>query len=683
MTNICYDIEQMMSRMSKRQVEIISPLNDQQKIAAINYRGPVVVEAIPGSGKTRVSVARVAYMIEDGVDPSSILMFSFTKKAANEIKERLEKEIGVVAKQVTTSTFHSFCSKFLRKYIQIIGLQQNFSIYDDEDKNKVISEIIKKFNYTDGDDVRTWSNRISRYKDQYIIPKQAIENAEREYDYRERQYAEFYSEYQKMLMKSNALDFDDLLLYTVYILQHNASVKSNIHMKYKYCIADENQDSSYVDSLFIKEIVSDEKNIALLGDTDQAIYGFRGSSPDNLKRLADHFDAAVLHLDTNYRSTQTIVKAGKSLIDHNSFLFEEKHPTTRNEKGSDVYHVVYKDQNQEAVRTSHMIDAFVNMTDKEGKKLKYNDIAVLVRASYMTRIFEDAFIKYGIPYAIISGHSFYDRLEIKDIVSYLKYIYNPRDFVSLSRIINIPKKRIGDAGQKKIVEYLVQEMAKYATINVSDVIDLLKKYANNKKGVFASGLNIFISHLSNIFDFIKTNEGMPDRVIDRIISVIDYKGYIGKHYQEEYDDKVSNLNELMSIAKGFVSVTEFLDSFMLNSDAALDDSDSGIVNKVQMMTMHGSKGLEFDTVFLPSCNEGIIPHIKSCKTREGIQEERRLMYVAMTRAKKHLIISNVKELTRYGRAIPSAQSMFIGEIDKNYITEKDYSHTPNKKSSLN
>ena len=674
MTEICYNIEQMMSKMSQKQIDIISPLNDQQKIAAVNYKGPVVVEAIPGSGKTALSVARAAYMIEDGVSPSSILMFSFTKKAANEIRERLEKKIGVVAKQITTCTFHSFCSRFLRKYIQTIGLKQNFSIYDDEDKQKVIKEVMNKFNNADEIDLYTWSNTISRYKDQYLTPKQAMAQAVEEYDERGKRSAEFYAEYQKTLMRSNALDFDDLLLYTVYILQHNDSIKENLHRKYRYCIADENQDSSYIDSLFIKEIVSKEKNIALLGDTDQAIYGFRGSSPDNLKRLAEYFGAAILHLDTNYRSTQTIVNAGKSLIDHNSYLFEEKHPTTKNEKGSDVYHVIYKDQNQEATRTAHMIDAFTNMEDKDGNKMQYSDIAVLVRASYLTRIFEDAFIKYNIPYTIVSGHSFYDRLEIKDIVSYLKYIYNPRDFVSLSRIINIPKKRIGDVSQKKIVDYLVQEMAKYATISVSDVIILLKKYADSKSGLFASGLNIFIKHLNEIYNFIKINEGAPDKIIDKIISVVDYKGYISKHHYEEYDDKISNLNELISIAKGFISITEFLDSFMLNSDAVAAGEDK-TPNKVQMMTMHGSKGLEFNTVFLPSCNEGIIPHAKSVSTIEGIQEERRLMYVAMTRAEKHLIISNVKEMVRYGRPVPSAQSMFIGEIDSQYVTEKDYSHT--------
>lgn len=613
-------------------------------------------------------------MIEDGVAPSSILMFSFTKKAANEIKERLEASLGGVARQVTTSTFHSFCARFLRQHIQALGLENNFTIYDEDDKFSLMNTIAKEANILDFD-VKTMSNTVSRYKDNYMTPRQAMEAAVNGNQF-EQMNAEFYSMYQRRLMANNAVDFDDLLFYTVYILQHSKTAKAQIHNKYRYYIADENQDSSYIDSLFIQEIVDPRfNNVLLCGDTDQAIYGFRGSSPDNLKTLAQYFHAPVLHLDTNYRSTQTIVNAGKSLIDYNPVLLDEKHPDTVNEKGDKIAKIIYKDQQQEATKTANFIEALVKMSAETEEKIEYKDIAILVRASYLTRTFEDAFLKYHIPYTIVSGYSFYERVEIKDLTSYVKFILNPRDFVSLARIINIPKKRIGEIGQKKIIDYLVQNTAKCATLSVGDIVNLLNTLSNKSKGVFKTGLDIFIKNIRNIYEYTENHMEEPMKIIDKIITAVNYEGYLAKHFQKEKEDKIGNINELKRIASGFISLQDFIESFTLNNDTSedgLSEEEKAKTNKVKLMTMHGSKGLEFKAVFLPSCNEGVIPHFKST-SQEEIQEERRLMYVAMTRAEKYLYISTTRDVFRFGRYEKANPSRFIDEIDKQYLVEKDFS----------
>lgn len=670
-----FNLQEAIEKMSKRKYDIIAPLNDEQKIATINYKGPSVVEAIPGSGKTKLLVAKTAYMIEDGVDPASILLFSFTKKAANEIKERLTSAIGQNADAVTTSTFHSFCARNLRAVCDLIGYNRNFSIYDDEDKNYMILNAYKALQITDEDfPVRDISNRISRFKDKYMTPNKARAELDKNSNELDEIAVSVYEEYQRLMKIANAMDFDDLLFNMTTILEQNKNVRDLMHRKFKYISCDENQDSSYLDSKFVEYMVNPEtRNICLLGDVDQSIYGFRGSNPDNLVLLCKKFNAKLYHLSTNYRSTKTIVAAGKSLIDHNPILMEEKHPRTDNLTGDKIINLTCGNREQEAIKISSIIENIVRLSEDDDTPVKYKNIAVLVRATYLTRVIEDAFLKYHIPYVIPSGTSFYNRMEIKDVMAYIKYVVNPRDMASLRRIINTPKRRLGDIAQSNIVDFMMQEAEKCDTMNIEGTINILNRFIDGDMAIYKSGamfkngLKSFVTAITKINAAIKDEKALPADIITKVIDTVDYKGHLEKTEETTYQERIENLNELKRLAHSFTDINEFIESVAIDSPTVENDGE-GEPNAVQIMTMHGSKGLEFDIVILPTCNDDIIPHYRS-KTKQEIQEERRLMYVAMTRAKNNLIISHTEKDFVFGRIKHCAPSRFINEINKEYLKD--------------
>lgn len=661
------NLHEVLESMPKRKYDILAPLNEKQKIAAINYKGPSVIEAIPGSGKTKTLVLKTAYMIEDGVDPSSILLFSFTRKAANEIKERLVATIGPIAEQVTASTFHSFCARNLRAFSDLIGYDKTFSIYDDEEKHSALKDVLLSMQISQEDiDISNIAYNISRYKGQYKTPSQAREalpSNPTDYDL---MITDVYEQYQRLLAANNAMDFDDLLFYMTWILEHNENARNIMHNRFKYICCDENQDSSYLDSKFIEFMVNEEtNNICLLGDSDQAIYAFRGSSPDNLANLMRKFNAKLYHLDTNYRSTKTIVNAGKSLIDHNPILLDEKHPTTNNEVGDKIIHMTCHDNAQESLKISGLIEGMVRLSKDDEYPVKYEDIAILVRASYLTRSIEDAFLKYHIPYIMVNGVGFYDRMEIKDIVAYIKFIMNPHDMIALKRIANIPKKKLGEIAIKNITDYIMQESLKYGIISIKDIATILKEYANNDGSRYKSGINKLVNDIQDIGAYVEVNPS-PINVIDKILTVTDYKKYLEVTDKKNHGDRWSNVQELLRIASAHSDLQEFIECMTLTRDVVSDDENDNKLNAVKIMTMHGSKGLEFKVVILPSCNDDIIPHFKT-KTEKEIQEERRLMYVAITRAKKNLIISHTEQTFVFGKLKKNKPSRFISEIDNRYI----------------
>lgn len=606
-------------------------------------------------------------MIEDGVEPSSILLFSFTRKAANEIKERLIATIGSIAEQVTASTFHSFCARNLRTFADLIGYDKTFSIYDDEEKCSTLRDVFLSMQISQEDvDISNIVYNISRYKGQYKTPFQARESLPSNPTDYDLMVVDIYEQYQRLLAANNAMDFDDLLFYMTWILEHNENARNIMHSRFKYISCDENQDSSYLDSKFIEFMVNeDTNNICLLGDSDQAIYAFRGSSPDNLANLMKTFNAKLYHLDTNYRSTQTIVNAGKSLIDHNPILLDEKHPTTNNEVGDKIIHMICHDNSQESLKISGLIEGMIRLSKDDEHPVKYEDIAILVRTSYLTRSIEDAFLKYHIPYIMVNGTGFYDRIEVKDIVSYIKFIMNPRDMVAFKRIANIPKKKLGEMAIKNITDYIMQESSKYGIIGIKDIATILKEYSNNDGSRYKSGINKFINDIQDIASYTEVNTS-PINIIDKILTVTDYKKYLETIDKKNYGDRWENVQELLRIASAHSDLQEFVECMTLTRDIASNTEDDSNINAVKVMTMHGSKGLEFKVVILPSCNDDIIPHFKT-KTKKELQEERRLMYVAMTRAKKNLIISHTEQTFVFGKTKKNKPSRFISEIDSKYI----------------
>ena len=515
-------------------------------------------------------------------------------------------------------------------------------------------------------DISSIAYNISRYKGQYKTPSQAREalpSNPTDYDL---MITDVYEQYQRLLAANNAMDFDDLLFYMTWILEHNENARNIMHNRFKYICCDENQDSSYLDSKFIEFMVNEEtNNICLLGDSDQAIYAFRGSSPDNLANLMRKFNAKLYHLDTNYRSTKTIVNAGKSLIDHNPILLDEKHPTTNNEVGDKIIHMTCHDNAQESLKISGLIEGMVRLSKDDEYPVKYEDIAILVRASYLTRSIEDAFLKYHIPYIMVNGVGFYDRMEIKDIVAYIKFIMNPHDMIALKRIANIPKKKLGEIAIKNITDYIMQESLKYGIISIKDIAAILKEYANNDGSRYKSGINKLVNDIQDIGAYVEVNPS-PINVIDKILTVTDYKKYLEVTDKKNHGDRWSNVQELLRIASAHSDLQEFIECMTLTRDVVSDDENDNKLNAVKIMTMHGSKGLEFKVVILPSCNDDIIPHFKT-KTEKEIQEERRLMYVAITRAKKNLIISHTEQTFVFGKLKKNKPSRFISEIDNRYI----------------
>lgn len=641
--------------------ELLAPLNEQQKQVVINYNGPCIVSAGPGAGKTKTVVSRAAYMIEDGVKASSILLFTFTRKAAGEIKERIENLIGDAACGVTVSTYHSFCARQLRRFYNYIGLEKSFTIYDDEDKKKILQAIAKTLNTETK--ITVFATAISRYKDKFINPRQAKENAENSYD---EENAEVYEIYQKNLRLNNAVDFDDLIFYMVKILEDYPIVRKEIHHKWQYITADEAQDSSVVDAKLIFLLMNEHtQNLCLVGDADQAIYGFRGANTQNLYGTVNQYTFKHYYLEENYRSTKTIVRGANSLIVYNPSL-DEKKVFTSNEEGSKILHLTCDDPAEEASKVAALINGLIQSTAVGKEAFKYKDIAILCRMSYLTRQIEDSLMRLNIRYEIVNGTSFYSRMEIKDIMSYIKFILNPKDLVALERIVNVPKRKIGDKSYDSIKHVLMTEMQSYAIITLKDVLNILDRLIENG-GRYKKGLLSFVCAIREINKVIKDG-AQPNEVVEKIAKIINYKQYLLDYEESTAEDRYANVEELMNIAGNHVSLDTFLESMTLN-ETSRDDDNSDSTDKVQLMTMHSSKGLEYRAVIVVGTNDGIIPHWK-CESVEEVQEERRLMYVAMTRAKEVLIITHPEFTMRNGSLVKSNPSRFISQISKEYVLKK-------------
>lgn len=626
-------------------------LNPQQAEAVINTEGPMLIMAGAGSGKTKVLTCRVANLLQKGVRPYRILAITFTNKAAAEMRERVNNMSGPAAKDVWLFTFHAFCARFLRMEIdKLPGYGGNFAIYDTADSQNLIKQILKEMNL---DDKRFQpSGILSRISNAKNALQDAAAFARQAGDFYEQKVADIYSRYEQKLQLNNALDFDDLLMLSIKLLQENKEVREKYQDRFDYLLVDEYQDTNHAQYLLTKFLAAKHRNICVVGDADQSIYGWRGADIQNILDFEkDYPDAKVIKLEQNYRSTQIILDAANAVIENNTGR-KPKNLWTENKSGADIIYFQAVDERDEA---RFVIEQLQNLQRTENKKL--GDMAILYRTNTQSRIFEEMLIKSGISYNMVGGLKFYERKEIKDIIAYLRVIFNPADSLSLLRIINVPKRGIGDASLAKIQAYAAaNNVSLFEAVSNAAAIDGLSSRFVSKLDDLAG----IIFELMNL-----ANEAPVEDLIDRVLRDTGYLEELENERTPQAQSRIDNLHELISVAQEFEASEEennlenFLAHVALVSD--IDDTELG-EDAITLMTLHSSKGLEFPVVFLVGMEEGLFPHARTLMDETEIEEERRLCYVGITRAKEKLFLSSTKMRTIYGNTVTYPPSRFLQEI---------------------
>lgn len=626
-------------------------LNPQQAEAVINTEGPMLIMAGAGSGKTKVLTCRVANLLQKGVRPYRILAITFTNKAAAEMRERVNNMSGPAAKDVWLFTFHAFCARFLRMEIdKLPGYGGNFAIYDTADSQNLIKQILKEMNL---DDKRFQpSGILSRISNAKNALQDAEAFARQAGDFYEQKVADIYSRYEQKLQLNNALDFDDLLMLSIKLLQENKEVREKYQDRFDYLLVDEYQDTNHAQYLLTKFLAAKHRNICVVGDADQSIYGWRGADIQNILDFEkDYPDAKVIKLEQNYRSTQIILDAANAVIENNTGR-KPKNLWTENKSGADIIYFQAVDERDEA---RFVIEQLQNLQRTENKKL--GDMAILYRTNTQSRIFEEMLIKSGISYNMVGGLKFYERKEIKDIIAYLRVIFNPADSLSLLRIINVPKRGIGDASLAKIQAYAAaNNVSLFEAVSNAAAIDGLSSRFVSKLDDLAG----IIFELMNL-----ANEAPVEDLIDRVLRDTGYLEELENERTPQAHSRIDNLHELISVAQEFAASEEennlenFLAHVALVSD--IDDTELG-EDAITLMTLHSSKGLEFPVVFLVGMEEGLFPHARTLMDETEIEEERRLCYVGITRAKEKLFLSSTKMRTIYGNTVTYPPSRFLQEI---------------------
>ncbi len=630
---------------------LLDGLNREQQQAVQHTEGPLLILAGAGSGKTKVLTVRIAYLLAQGVNPYEILAITFTNKAAKEMKSRVEGLVGDVANRIWLSTFHSFCAKFLRFELDnFLGYNSNFTIYDTSDSQVVIKAALKALNLDDKYyPVGAMISAISDAKNKLMFASDFRKQAR---DFYQQKVADVYEYYEKELRKNNALDFDDLLLVAVKLLQSNATVLDKYSKRFRYVMIDEYQDTNHAQYLLAYLLSSHWKNIAVVGDADQSIYAWRGADIQNILDFEkDYPNCTSIKLEQNYRSTKIILDAANAVIDNNEGR-PEKNLWTDKIEGAKIQHFTAQSEHEEA---AFIGDTIVKKHDIYG--VPYGDMAILYRTNAQSRVLEEALIKRALPYTMVGGTKFYDRKEIKDVLAYLRVLYNPFDDLSLLRIINVPKRSIGATTVSKLQDYARENgTSLFMTLTQLHLVDSIKGKTKEKLEEFG------------ILIFTLVAEMDDKSVLDILEAILDRTGYL---YQlEESTDpqdqaRAENIGELLSVAKDFQdtnptgTVEDFLEQVALVNDVdSFEQEDS----KVTLMTLHAAKGLEFPIVFLGGLEEGLFPHSRTLMNPEEIEEERRLAYVGITRAEQELYISNATTRTVFGRTSSYLPSRFIDEI---------------------
>jgi len=652
--------------------DIVSELNEQQKKAVCHREGPLLVLAGAGSGKTRVLTHRIAYLInEHGVDPRNILAVTFTNKAAEEMKERVNSLIGGLDRNLLVSTFHSFGVRILRKEINKIGFARNFVIYDTVDQKSMIKRIIKEEMEMDPKNLNPGAvtSEIARAKNELLTPDEYQNQIT---DFFRKNVKRVYELYQKQLQENNALDFGDLIMKTVELFAEHEAVCKYYQDRYRYLLIDEYQDINLAQYRLSQLLVAGHNNIFVVGDPDQSIYGFRGADIRNILNFEqDYPGAKTIKLEQNYRSQPKILQAAHSVIANNESRKEKELWTARN-TGPDL-----KIKNAGTARSEadYVCRQINNLCDRD---FNYGDIAVLFRTNAQSRLLEEAFMKYSIPYQMVSGTRFYERKEIKDLLAYLRVIYNKEDEMSLRRIINTPRRGIGPGTLEKLENYAAQ-----------DGLGLYRAGQNVKQCSTLSG-----AYEKRVADFFSLMDDLSSKkedmhllnLLDEILIRTGYRKKLRKKNTDTAHSRLENIEEFFNVIEDFVQTGEdntlagFLEEVALLSDVDdLEEGEPGVV----LMTLHAAKGLEFPAVFITGMEEGIFPHANSLDDKEDMEEERRICYVGITRAEEELYLTRARERRRFGKSQRNDPSRFLRELPEEILADDRESMASYISRSLN
>ena len=645
--------------------ELINGLNDKQKEAVLATDGPCLVIAGAGSGKTKVLTHKIAYDIESGIKPWNILAITFTNKAANEMKERIEKLIGDAAKDLWMGTFHSICVRILRRYIDRIGYKTDFVIFDTSDQKTLIKECLKTLKVDD----KIFTDRgvlseISNGKNEMLEPKAyGVKYAG---DFRKKTIAEIYELYQRRLRENNAIDFDDIINFTIKILSENPDVLDYYTEKFKYILVDEYQDTNKAQFTLVSLLASKYGNVTAVGDNDQGIYSFRGADISNILNFERDFPGTrIIKLEQNYRCTGNILKAANAVIKHNENKYDKK-LWTENEEGHLPCIYCGEDEYDEG---RYIVEQINHLKTEE--YYKNSDFTILYRMNAQSRAIEDILMREGIPYKVIGGLKFYERKEIKDIIAYLRLIHNYADNLSLKRIINEPKHGIGKTSIEQI-----QEISDKTGNSMYEIIRNAQEYGLTR--VFSNSRDFIeqIEYLKSKKDELKISD-----LIKETLNKTGYTKALENENSVEAETRIENLEEFLTVAIEFEeesadnTLAEFLENITLSSDIdGMEDQD----NSITLMTLHSAKGLEFPVVFLVGMEEGIFPGYKTIGEPQALEEERRLFYVGITRAKQYLYLTCAKHRTIFGSTSYNQVSRFVKEIPEELL--EGYAEVVERKS---
>jgi DNA helicase-2/ATP-dependent DNA helicase PcrA len=633
--------------MPKPTVDLLADLTPAQREAVTHFEGPLLVLAGAGSGKTRVITRRIAYLLQQGVKPYNILAITFTNKAAGEMRQRVEALVP--NSRVWISTFHSLGARLLRQYAERLGLGRNFTIYDQTDRNRLVKDALEA---ADIDNVRFTPERIqaaiSRAKNQLLGPEKYAATAG---DFFAQTVAHVYPVYEKKLRDANALDFDDLLLWPALALKHDAELRAELDARFRFVLIDEYQDTNHAQYAIARGLSVDYPNICVVGDPDQSIYGWRGSDIKNILDFERDFPGArILTLERNYRSTKSILRAASHLIAHNKQR-KPKDLITENPVGQPVAVLTFETGLDEAEGIARRIRDAV-----EGKKRIYRDHAVFLRINALSRALEQAFVRQRVPFQIVKGLAFFERKENRDVLAYLRLLLNPRDDLSFLRIVNEPARGIGKVSLEHLKTYA--EPRELSLLAATGEVARLPQI----KGKAATGLRDFAQLMR---DLTPSLEQPPDEVIRQVLDRSGYRQMLKDSKDAEDQERLANIEEMITAARQFASednsrtISDFLENITLASDVDGWDEE---LDCVSIMTLHSAKGLEFPVVYMAAVEQGLLPHERSLAKESEVEEERRLAFVGMTRAKEELYLCHARLREFRGNTLYAVPSMFLDEL---------------------
>lgn len=643
---------------------LVANMNKEQSEAVRTTEGPLLIMAGAGSGKTRVLTHRIAYLLDEkDVSPYNILAITFTNKAAKEMKERVQALVGEEAEVIWMSTFHSMCVRILRRDADRIGIERNFTIIDPTDQKSVIKDVLKRENIDPKKyEPKIFIGEISKLKNDLLPPAKAEAEAD---DFYSRMVATVYKGYQQQLVRNQALDFDDLIMTTIRLFERVPDVLDFYQNKFQYIHVDEYQDTNTAQYTLVNMLAQKFKNLCVVGDSDQSIYGWRGANIHNILSFEkDYPNARTIFLEQNYRSTKTILQAANEVIRHNT----ERKPKglwTANQQGEKIH---YYEAMSERDETEYVVREIFKQ-QKKGKR--YKDMAVLYRTNAQSRVLEETFLKSTIPYVMVGGQKFYDRKEIKDLLSYLRLIANSADDISLQRIINVPKRGIGPSSVEKIATYAADhELTMFDALAEVDFIGLSKKVTQA-----AAEFYQLMSNLMQEQEFLEVSE-----IVDEVLEKSGYREMLKREQSIESRSRLENIDEFMSVPVDYEKNTPLEEQSLINflTDLSLvaDVDEANLEDGVTLMTMHSAKGLEFPIVFIIGMEESIFPHIRAIQSENDheMEEERRISYVAITRAEEELYLSHATSRTLFGRPQSNARSRFLNEIPEELLDLPERQH---------